>query len=104
MKKRSFIAAATLAAALLVAAPFAFAQHRAMHGHGEGFGEGMMFGRLLFAQKALGLSDDQVAQIKTIVNDLRTQNAPYRDSLKAGRQSIFQTLIANPNDVAGAQA
>jgi protein CpxP len=104
MKNRSLIAAAILAAGVLVAAPFAFAQHRGAHEHGGGFGEGMMFGRLQFAQKALSLSDDQVAQIKTIVTDLKAQNAPYRDSLKAGRQGIFKALIANPNDLAGAQA
>jgi len=105
MKNRTLTVAAAVVAGLLVVAPFAFAQHRSMQDEGAGFGHGArMFGRLLFAKKALGLSDDQVAQIKTIFADLKTQNAPYRDSMKGNIQSIAQGLIANPNDIAGAQA
>ena len=103
MKNRSLIAAAIVTGALIVAAPFALAQHRAMHSHGTAFDGPMMFGRLERAKRALDLSDDQVAQIRTIFTDLRTQNAQYRDSMRTGFGAAFQTLIANPNDIAGAQ-
>ena len=97
MKKRTLIGASVLAVILAVAAPLAYAQHR-MHR------DGMMFGRLERAKEKLGLTDDQVAQIKTIFADLRTQNAPYRDQLRGGIESAVQTLLANPNDTAAAQA
>jgi len=76
------------------------AQHMRGHGHGHGV---MMFG-LEHAKSALGLSDQQSADIKQIFTDLKTQNEPLRTSTRGGRQAIAQLLLANPNDVAGAQA
>ena len=64
----------------------------------------MMFGRMRAAKAALGLSDQQAADIKQIVTDLRAQNAPYRQSLREGRLAIAQALLANPNDLPAAQA
>jgi Spy/CpxP family protein refolding chaperone len=103
MKNRSLIAIAVLIAVAGVAAPFAFAQRRAMHAGAHGFDEPMMFGRLERARKVLDLSDEQVTQIRAIFTELRQQNAPYRDSIRSGFGSAFQALLANPNDVAGAQ-
>jgi Spy/CpxP family protein refolding chaperone len=100
MKKRTLIFSAAAIVILLAAVPFAMAQHMRGHGHGRG---GMMFG-LARAKSALGLSDQQANDIKQIFADLRTQNEPYRTSLRGGRQAIAQVLLANPNDVAGAQA
>jgi len=101
MKKRTIIFTSAAAVILLLAVPFAMAQHR--RGHGHGHGAMMMFG-LQRAKTALGLSDQQAADIKQIFTDLRTQNEPYRASLRGGRQAIAQLLLANPNDIAGAQA
>jgi len=101
MKKRTLIFTSAAVVILLLAVPFAMAQHR--RGHGHGHGAMMMFG-LQRAKTALGLSDQQVADIKQIFTDLRTQNEPYRASLRGGRQAIAQLLLANPNDIAGAQA
>lgn len=103
MKKRTLIFSAAAIVIVLLAVPFAVAQHmRAGHGRG---GDGMMmFAHLQRAQAALGLTDQQAAGIKTIVSDLRTQNEPYRGSLRGGRQAIAQILLANPNDIAAAQA
>ena len=98
MKKRTLIFSITAIVIVLAAVPFAMAQHRRMHGHG-----GMFFG-LQRAKAALGLSDQQSADIKQIFTDLRTQNEPLRTSMRGGRQAIAQVLLANPNDVAGAQA
>ncbi len=102
MKNRTVIAA-FLAIGVLTAAPFAFAvhEHASMHG---GFGETMMLGHLEQAKQALGLSDTQVSQIHAIFTDLRAQNEQYRESLRGGHQAILQTLIADPNNIAGAQA
>lgn len=100
MKKRTLIFSATALVIVLAAVPFAMAQHMRGHRHGHG---GMMFG-LQRAKAALGLSDQQSADIKQIFTDLRTQNEPLRTSMKGGRQAIAQLLLANPNDVAGAQA
>lgn len=104
MKNRTFIGASIIAVVLAVAAPLAYAQHR-MHQRGtaDGFGGAMMFKHLDRAKEALGLSDDQVTQIKTIFADLRTQNAPYREQLRGGIHAAVQSLLANPNDTAAAQ-
>lgn len=97
---RSLIVAAVLVSGVLVAAPFAFA-HGHMHG---GNGEFGMLGHLQKAKQALGLSDQQVSDIESILKSVREQNAPYRESKRSGMQSVFQTLIKNPNDTAAAQA
>ncbi|HEX3577071.1 MAG TPA: periplasmic heavy metal sensor [Thermoanaerobaculia bacterium] len=98
MKKRTLIFSAAALVIVLAAVPFAMAQRHRGHGHG-----GMMFG-LERAKSALGLSDQQSADIKQIFTDLKTQNEPLRASMRGGRQAIAQVLLANPNDVAGAQA
>jgi Spy/CpxP family protein refolding chaperone len=106
MKKRILIAAGAIAlAAILASVPFAFAQHSMMrHGDGAG-GPGMMFlGHLGHLKSDLGLTDDQAAQIKTIVRSLRDQNAAYRDQMRGGMQQVAQALIKDPTDLAGAQA
>ena len=103
MKKITMIAASIVAAALIIAAPLAFAQHRGMQ-QPDLFGGERLFRHLDHAQKALGLTDDQVVQLKTIFRDLRTQNAPYRESLRGGVRAAVQTLLADPNDLAAAQA
>ncbi len=110
MKKRTLIFTASAILIVVLAVPFAVAQH--MHMKGAGFGHGcmhgdnsmMMFGHMRGAKAALGLSDQQTADIKKIFTDLRTQNEPYRASMRSGMQSVAQALIANPNDVAAAQA
>jgi len=108
MKKRTLILSTAALVALLVAVPFAYAQHMRAHGmgmrHGGGDGAVMMLGHLAHAQQALGLSDQQVADIKAIAQDFHTQNAAAHDQLHGGFQSIANALIANPNDIAGAQA
>ena len=101
MKTRTvlFSAAAVLLVVLVV--PFAFAQRgRGMHEHGDM----MMFGHLQKAKDALGLSDQQMTDIKAIFQQLHDQNAQYRQQVHGGMQQIMQTLVKNPNDLADAQA
>jgi Spy/CpxP family protein refolding chaperone len=112
MKKRTaIIAAAILAAIALVAAPIVFAgphgmrgfggMHGGMHGHGMGGG---IFAHLRQLREELDLTDAQVDQIKTIFKEAHEQNAAAHQSLHGGFVAIAQALLANPNDLAGAQA
>lgn len=106
MKKRFAIVAGIAILAVMAAVPFLYAQPaRGHHGGPGGAGDfGMLFGHIDKLKEALNLTDDQVAQIQAIGNDLKTQNAPYREQLHAGFQHITTTLLNNPNDVAAAQA
>ena len=108
MTKRSIVISVAVVAVLALAAvPFVYAQgfHRHRGAAEMGGMRGMMFfGGLRRAQAALDLSDAQVDQLKAIAQEVRTQNAPLRQQLRAGRLQIAQTLLANPNDTAAAQA
>jgi Spy/CpxP family protein refolding chaperone len=103
MRKRTVIATVVLTVAIAVGAPLAFAQRRGMHADG-GASPARMFHRLIRAKHLLGLTDGQVSQIEAIAEDLKTQNQPYRQALRGGFQAAAQKLLANPNDLAGAQA
>ena len=108
MKKRIAIVGSILVIAALAAVPFVYAEpgfRGHMRGHAPGAGLGFFGGRHLdkLAEK-LGLSDQQVDQIKAIYAELHDQNAQYRDSMHGGRKDIIETLLKNPNDVAAAQA
>jgi len=64
----------------------------------------MIFGHLRHAQQTLGLSDQQVTDIRAIFKDLHQQNQTYRQSMHSTMQQVAEALIKNPNDVAAAQA
>ena len=98
--KKSTLTIAALMLVALAAVPFLYAGGRHQHAMG-GFGP---LGRLAHAQKELGLSDQQVAEIKTIFKATHEQNAASLDQLHGGFQSVMATLVKNPNDVAAAQA
>jgi len=112
MKKATLIVLALVAIGALAIAPMVlggplgrrFANHGFGHGNNHDFAEGFALGRLSHLRDQLELSDAQVDQIRAIVTDLREQNAPYHDQLRGGIHDIAKSLIANPNDVAGAQA
>lgn len=102
MNRRTVISLAVIVLVALMAVPFLYAQSHGRR-HADGFPGIMMLGHLAKAQEELGLSDQQVSDIKAIFKQLRDQNAPYRTSLRGGFVSIAQTLLQNPNDVATAQ-
>ena len=107
MKRTTVILFSVVALAAIIAVPLLYAQSHGRQGNafggGNGFGGIMMLGRLEHAKQELGLSDQQVSDIQAILQQLRDQNAPYRTSIRTSMQSIAQTLLANPNDVATAQ-
>jgi Spy/CpxP family protein refolding chaperone len=97
MKKTTLTIAAIVAVLALAAVPFVYAGpgHRGQGGFG--------LERLAHAQKALGLSDQQVTQIKAIFKDVHTQNAQYRQQARGAFGDVMTTLLKNPNDLAAAQ-
>jgi Spy/CpxP family protein refolding chaperone len=104
MKTRTITLLVVLAAITLAIVPFVYAQqHGHMHRGDMAFGGMGMFGHFAKAKEALGLSDQQVSDIKAIFTDLRTQNQPYRQQLRGGMLSVAQALINNPNDLTAAQ-
>ena len=104
MKKGTLYTLAAVVLVGLLAVPFAFAQHMGRMHAQDGPGFGMMFHGLRHARQALGLSDQQVSDIRTIFQDLRQQNAASRQSLRGGMLQIAQTLINDPNNTQAAQA
>ena len=104
MKKRVIISIVILATVALVATPLVLAGPGGRFGHGHGMGHGMeLLGHLRHAKAELDLSDQQIDQIKAIVAEAREQNATYREQLHDGYSGVAKALLANPNDVAGAQ-
>ena len=103
MKKRIAIVTGILVIAALGAIPL-----MAEGPHGGRGPHGMNplgpLGHLMHAKEELGLSDQQVDEIKAIFGDLREQNESYREQLRGGVESATQTLIADPNNLAAAQA
>lgn len=105
MKKRTTILIATiLAAGALAATPLLIA---APHGRGHG-GPGLhgigILGHLQHVREELDLSDQQVEQLKAIFAETREANAGARRQMHGGMREAAQILLANPNDLAGAQA
>ncbi len=78
------------------------------HGRGggaHGFGGGMaLFGHLHEIAGELDLTREQKEQIHGIFLNTREQNRQIREQLHAGFGDVAKTLIANPNDLAAAQA
>ncbi|MDQ3283267.1 MAG: periplasmic heavy metal sensor [Acidobacteriota bacterium] len=103
-----------LIAALAAVPLFVYAAGPAMqrmHGHGGPGGHGApgfaglgFMAHLRQVSEELDLSAAQKEQIHGILRQAHEQNAQYREQLHGGFQSVAQALIANPNDIAGAQA
>jgi len=114
MKKRSLIIIAAAALVAMTVVPFAYSQHMRHGGPGGPgghmgpgggeFGAIMMLGHLEHAKEVLGLSDQQVTDIKAIFKDLHAQNSALHEQLRGSVKGVAEKLLANPNDVAGAQA
>ncbi|HEX9983114.1 MAG TPA: periplasmic heavy metal sensor [Thermoanaerobaculia bacterium] len=104
MKKRTLavvIAALTITA---LAATFVYAGPHGFRGRHRGGGMFDPISHVMAVREQLDLSDAQVDQIKTVFRDLREENAPHRQQVKGTIHQAAAVLLANPNDVAGAQA
>jgi Spy/CpxP family protein refolding chaperone len=109
MRKR--IVLIIVAVAVLAAVPLVYAgarSHLGPAGDGlgmpHGFGRAMMVGHLAHLKSELDLTGEQAAEIRKIFKESREQNKQYREQLHGTYKSVAQTLIANPSNVAAAQA
>lgn len=102
MKKRTtIIITLVLAAGALAAAPLVLA---GPHGRGPGMHGLGILGHLQHVKEELDLSDQQVEQIRSIFQETRQANADSRRQMHGGLREAAEILLANPNDIAGAQA
>jgi Spy/CpxP family protein refolding chaperone len=103
VKKRLIVISIILAA--VAAVPFVYAGPHGMHGGRQGGMRGLaFFGHLEKIKTELDLSDAQVDQLKAIMKATHEENAQYREQMHGTLKAVATTLLANPNDVAGAQA
>lgn len=97
MRKRIALIAVILA---LTITPVLLAVPGRDHGNRASLGIIGMFGHL---KEELGLSDQQVDEIKAILADVHEQNAEAREQLRGARKNVTGALLDNPSDVASAQ-
>lgn len=102
MKKRFLVLTMLLVATLAVAAAYAGGPRHGRHGARMGMGEAGLhgiFGRLGALREELGLTDQQVEQIRTIAREVRAANAGVRDDMHEGFGEVASILIADPDDL-----
>jgi P pilus assembly/Cpx signaling pathway, periplasmic inhibitor/zinc-resistance associated protein len=102
MKRKAWLITGIVALVAVMAVPIAYAQHQ-RHGSDEfgGFGP---FAKVHWLKQQLGLTDDQASQIRDIASGVRDQNREYRKTMRANMADAGKILIANPTDLAAAQA
>ena len=101
---RSTLTAFTLIVSLTAGAPLLDAQPRERAREARPARPFAAFAQIEHLAEKLQLTDEQVNSIRAIYRDLHDQNAPHRKELRTGRATAFQALLANPNDLAAAQA
>jgi Spy/CpxP family protein refolding chaperone len=101
MKKRNgILIASILALGIIAAAPLVLAGPHG-RGHHDGFG---MLAHLRHAKEELDLTDQQAAAIHGIFREMRQANTASREQMHGGIHEAAQILLADPGDLAGAQA
>ena len=101
MKKRNVILIASiLALGIVAAAPLVIAGPHGRGHHGD-FG---VLAHLRHAKAELDLTDQQAAAIHGIFREMRQANTAAREQMHGGIHEAAEILLANPSDVAGAQA
>ncbi len=102
MKKRTTILIASiLTIGALAAAPLVIA---GPHGRGPGMHGFGILGHLEQVKEELDLSDQQAAEIRAIFRETREASAASRRSMHDGIAEAAEILLADPNDLAAAQA
>jgi Spy/CpxP family protein refolding chaperone len=109
MKKRIAVLGTIVIVAALVAIPVAAGPGHGFRGHGgpgaHGMGDGLgLLGHLKHLKEELDLTDQQVGQIAGIFAEVRAQNEQYREQRHDGLHGAMEALLADPSDIAGAQA
>jgi len=106
MKKKITLIAVLLAVTTLAAAPIVHARPGGHGRHGIGARPGPfgILGHLRHAKEELALTDQQTDQLKAIFTETHQQNGQYREQMRGSFKSVREVLLANPNDIAGAQA
>ena len=105
MMNRKTIAGTIVVLALACAVPLLYAgqQHRGAGDHGGDFGFGPM-ARLAMLREKLNLTDAQVDQLRTIARETRQANAESRKGIRRTMFAAGQLLLADPDNLSGAQA
>lgn len=102
MKKSLMIAGIVTLVAVMAAAPLALAHQRARGEHE--MSPLMALEKLRQLGDELDLSDSQLAELRKIRKETREANSAYRASLRENFTEAGLVLLANPDDVAGAEA
>lgn len=105
MKKSKWIAIIAIVALAAAAVPLAYARGEHRFGkHGE-LGEGsMFFGVLRHVKNELDITSEQQTQLREIAKEVHEQNKQYRQSMHSGFRDVARLLIAEPDNVDGAEA
>lgn len=103
MKKKAIPVSLALVAIAIVAVPFAVAARGERLGHGFGR-HAAIFGILQHVKGELDITKAQETQLRAIAREVREENRAYREAMRKEMKDVAALLIANPNDIAGAEA
>jgi Spy/CpxP family protein refolding chaperone len=101
MKKSWIVVGAVTLAAAMAAAPLAWAHQKAKECEMSPF---MALEKLRQLRGELNLSDAQLAELRKIGKETREANSAYRASLRDNFAEAGLALLANPDDLTGAEA
>jgi Spy/CpxP family protein refolding chaperone len=101
MKKTWIVVGAVTLAAAMAAAPLAWARQQAKQREMSPL---MALEKLRQLREELNLSDAQMAELRKIGRETRETNAAYRASLRDNFSAAGLALLANPDDITGAEA
>lgn len=101
MKKSWIVVGAVTLAAAMAAAPLAWAHQQAKHREMSPF---MALEKLRQLRGELNLTDAQLADLRKIGKETREANSAYRASLRDNFAEAGLALLANPDDITGAEA
>lgn len=100
MRKTWIVVGAVTLAAAMAAAPLAWARQQAKEREMSPF---MALEKLRQLREELNLSDAQLAELRKIGKETRAANATWRASLRDNFAEAGLALLANPDDITGAE-
>ena len=102
MKRTWIVVGAITLVAVIAATPIAWAHQQARAA--REMSPLMALEKLRQLREELNLSDTQLAELRKIGKETREANADYRASLRENFTEAGLALLANPDDIAGAEA